>query len=105
MIILGFKAAKFDKKQNSLLLAHIIHIAHFLNLYGADMRLISCRWVTLMLLLIPSDGDDPMLAQCCTSVVDYGPALNLHWAMVSWSLCGVYTLKDLKPTWDGSAGR
>ena len=26
-------------------------------------------------------GDDPMLAQCCTSVVDYGPALNLHWEM------------------------
>ena len=26
--------------------AIIMHIAHFLNLYGADMRLISCRWVT-----------------------------------------------------------
>ena len=23
-----------------------MHIVHFLNLYGADMRLISCRWVT-----------------------------------------------------------
>ena len=52
----------------------------------------------IMLLLIPSDGDDPMLAQCCTSVVDYGPELNLHWVIVPWSLCGVYTLKDLKPT-------
>ena len=46
MVILGFKASKFDKKQKSLLLAHIMPIAHFLNLYGADMRLISCRWVT-----------------------------------------------------------
>ena len=46
MIILGFNASKFDKKQNSLLLAHIMHIAHFFNLYRADMRLISCKWVT-----------------------------------------------------------
>ena len=56
----------------------------------------------IMLLLIRSDCDDPI--QCCTSVVDYGPALNMHWFMVSWSLCGVYTLKDLKPTWDAPAG-
>ena len=48
MIILGFKALKFDKKQNLLILAHIMHIVHFLNLYGADMRLISCRWVTFV---------------------------------------------------------
>ena len=54
--------------------------------------------MVIMLLRIPSDGDDPMLAQCCTSVVDYGPALNLHWVIVLWWLCGVYTLKDLKPT-------
>ena len=33
MIILIFKASKIDKKQNSPLLAHIMHIAHFLNLY------------------------------------------------------------------------
>ena len=45
MIILDFEASTFDKKQNLLVLAHIMHIAHFLNLYGADMRLISCRWV------------------------------------------------------------
>ena len=32
MVILGFKASNIDKKQNSLLLAHIMHIAHFLNL-------------------------------------------------------------------------
>ena len=37
MIILDFEAATFDKKQNLLVLAHIMHIAHFLNLYGADM--------------------------------------------------------------------
>ena len=36
--------------------------------------------------LILSDGDDPMLAQCCTCVVDCGTALNLHWVIVSWSL-------------------
>ena len=54
--------------------------------------------MVIMLLLIPSDGDDPMLAQCCSSVVDYGPALNLHWVIVSWSLCGIYTSKDLKPS-------
>ena len=46
MIILGFNASKFDKKRNSLLSAYIIHIAHFLNLYGADMWLILFRWVT-----------------------------------------------------------
>ena len=48
MIILGLETSKFDKKQNLLLLAHIMHIAHFFNLYGADMRLISCRWVTIL---------------------------------------------------------
>ena len=48
MIILGFKTSKIVKKQNSLLLAHIMHIAHFHSLYGADMRLISCRWVTYL---------------------------------------------------------
>ena len=46
MIILSFKASKFDKQQNSPLLADIMHIANFLDLYGADKRLISCRWVT-----------------------------------------------------------
>ena len=46
MVIIGLKASTFDKKRNSLLLAHIMHIAHFLNLYGADMRLILSRWVT-----------------------------------------------------------
>ena len=69
------------------------------------MQIISCKRVTIMLLLIPGDGDDPMLARCCTSVVAYGPALNLLWVMVSWSLCSVYTLNDLKPTWDSPAGR
>ena len=48
MIILVFKASKFDKKQNSLLLDHIMHIAHFLDLNRADMRLIPCRWVTFL---------------------------------------------------------
>ena len=48
MVILGFKASQIDKKQNSLLLAHIMNIGRFLDLYGADMRLISCRWVTYM---------------------------------------------------------
>ena len=42
----GLKHKNLTKKQNSPLLAHIMHIAHFLNLYGADMRRISCRWVT-----------------------------------------------------------
>ena len=55
-------------------------------------------YVVIMVIMLLQYGDDPMLAQCCTSVVDYGPALNLHWVIVSWSLCGVYTLKDLKPT-------
>ena len=54
MIILGFKTLKLDKKQNSLLLAYIMHIAHFLNLYGADMRLISCRWVTYTRYTMPN---------------------------------------------------
>ena len=39
------------------------HINHCMLLYGMD--------------------------QCCTSVVDGGPALNLYWVIVSWSLCGV----------------
>ena len=43
MVNLGFKASHFHtKKLNSLLKANIMHIAHFLNLYGADMRFISC---------------------------------------------------------------
>ena len=25
-----------------------MHIAHFLNLYGADMRLIAFKWVTIV---------------------------------------------------------
>ena len=39
MIILGTKTSTFGKKQNSLLSAHIMHIAHFLNLYGADVQM------------------------------------------------------------------
>ena len=35
MVIIGVKASKFDKKRNLILLAHIMYIAHFLNLYGA----------------------------------------------------------------------
>ena len=38
-----------DKKQNSPLLAQIMHVAHFLNLYGADMRFISCKWATYII--------------------------------------------------------
>ena len=53
--------------------------------------------MVIMLLLILSDGDDPMLAQCCTSVVDCGPALNLHWVIVSWSLCFRFILKHRLP--------
>ena len=45
--------------------------------------------VIIMLLFILSDGDDLKLAQCCTSVVDGGPTLNLHWVIVPWSLCFV----------------
>ena len=60
--------------------------------------------MVIILLLILSDGDDPMLAQCCTSVLDCGLALNLHCVIVLWSLCGVYTLKALKPTWDREFG-
>ena len=37
MIILGFKTSKIGKKQNSLFLDHIMHIAYFLKLYGADI--------------------------------------------------------------------
>ena len=32
MVMPDFKASKFDKKLNSLLSAHSMHIAHFLNL-------------------------------------------------------------------------
>ena len=32
-----FKYQNLTKTQNSPLLAHIMHIAHFLNLYGTDM--------------------------------------------------------------------
>ena len=35
------------------------------------------------------------MIQCWLNVV---PALNLHCVIVSWSLCGVYTLKGLKST-------
>ena len=46
MVNPDFKAPKFDKKQNSLLLANIMHIARFFNLSGADMPLSSCSLVT-----------------------------------------------------------
>ena len=40
----------------------------------------------MVIMFILSDGNVPMLAQCCTSDVDGGPALNLHLVIVLWLL-------------------
>ena len=40
-----------------------------------------------------------MLDQCCTSVVDGGPALNLHWVIVPWSMCGVSVYIQVLSAW------
>ena len=66
MIIIAYKASQFDKKQNLLLLAHIMHIAHFLNLNKADMRLILCRWVTTVTKTFSFRGEAGKHGKCQT---------------------------------------
>ena len=53
--------------------------------------------MVIMLLLILSDGDDPMLAQCCTSVVDCGPALGHCLVVAVWCIHIEGFKADLRP--------
>ena len=56
--------------------------------------------MVILLLLILSDGDDPMLAQCCTSVVDspsIEPALRHCLVVAVWCIHIEGFKADLRP--------
>ena len=89
MMILGFNTSKFGKKQNSPILALIMHIANFPNLNGADMHFVQMghkkigRRISLLITLWPVGAISEKLSFILKHIprhrrrdyMDYGPAV------------------------------